>query len=167
MPPLSVVIATAVSVFISTLLYWYFHEYTHWAAGKLFSGDPNVLFRTWHRIPYPYAVEYRELSQMPNLGIRIAGISPHLVWTTVAISYLVEGFSVIDTDLLLMINRMAEGIYSTPSPTLTFILTSAAAGASVSPSDLVATFYPQKYREYTGRDFSHSDWFRVLIQREN
>lgn len=154
---------TIVGVIIGGRLYLYFHEYTHWAAGKLFSGDPKVLYDSWHKIPYPYAVEYRELEQMSDWEIRIAGIAPHIVWTTVAISYLDKGFSAIDMNLLLMISRLVEGMHSTPFPTLVFVIASVVAGASVSPSDLVATFYPRRYREYTGRGFSHSEWGRVLM----
>jgi len=163
MASISVIAATIFSISISWYLFWFFHEYTHWVAGKLFLGDPKVLYRSWHKIPYPYAVKYRELEQMPNLGVRIAGISPHVVWTTVAISYLVDGLSVIDMDILQIINGIAEGMYSTPFPELTFIFTSTLAGASVSPSDLVATFSPQNYRRYTGQELSHCEWLRVLL----
>lgn len=163
MASLSTTVITIVGVILGGSLYLYLHEYTHWAAGKLFSGDPNVLYDSWYKIPYPYAVEYRELEQMSDWEIRIAGIAPHIVWTTVAIFYLAKASYPVDMNFLLMINRLVESMHSTPLPTLVFVIASVAAGASVSPSDLVATFYPRRYREYTGRGFSHSEWGRVLL----
>ena len=150
---------------IGLYLYLYFHEYIHWVAGKLFSGDPNVLYSSWYSVPYPYAVEFRGLEKMPNWAIRVAGISPHIIWTAVTVLYLGNPVSSIDTNIFLLINRFAESIYSTPLPSLIFITASAGAGVSVSPSDLVATLRPDKFREYTGRGLSHSEWSHVLTGR--
>ena len=69
-------------------LYLYFHEYIHWVAGKLFSGGISVLYRSWYGVPFLYAVKYRELTQMPDWGVRIAGIFLHILLVTVAISYI-------------------------------------------------------------------------------
>lgn len=150
---------------IGMYLYLYFHEYVHWAVGKLIGGKPNVLYDNWHGIPYPYAVEYKKLGEMPNWAIRMAGISPHLVWTAVTISYVGFPQFVFGSDVFTIIDMASQRIYSTPLPLLIFITASAGAGVSISPSDLVATFRPDEYREYTGRGFSHSDWFGVLVER--
>jgi hypothetical protein len=156
---------TCAGLILGYYMFYYFHEYTHWVAGKLFSGNPNALYNKWYGIPYPYAVEYKQLAQMPDWGVRISGISPHLVWFTIALPYLVDGFSLIDADFILMINQVVETIHSTSPLTIVLITAATVAGVSVSPSDLVATFYPRKYREYTGRGFSHREWGQVLIKR--
>jgi hypothetical protein len=79
MVPTSRFIIIVSGLVIGGYLNWYFHEYVHWIAGKLFSGDPDVLYDTWHSIPYPHAVKFNCLSKMPSWGIRIAGISPHVL----------------------------------------------------------------------------------------
>lgn len=156
-------VVAILGVIIGSYLYLYFHEYVHWLAGKLFSGDPDVLYGYWYRLPYPYAVEFKSIEQMPHWGIRIAGISPHIIWTSVTISYVGNPLSMISTNLLLTISRISEGITSTPFLTLVFVTASAGAGVGVSPADLVATLRPREFREYAGYKLSHLQWGRVLI----
>ncbi|WP_170093774.1 hypothetical protein [Halomicrobium mukohataei] len=162
MSSLFTISTTVVSLLLGGYLYLFLHEYTHWIAGKIFSGDPNTLYDSWGPLPQPYAVEYRNLSQMPNWGIRIAGISPHLIWMFVSLSYAAVAITVPDST---PISIIAEILYSIPPLELVIITGASLAGISVSPSDLVATFQPQRYRMYTGRGFSHSDWADVLFRR--
>lgn len=159
MVPTSRFIVTICALIIGGYLSWCFHEYVHWAAGKLFSGDPGVLYGFWYKIPYPYAVEFNGLSKMPNYGIRIAGISPHIIWTIVSVYSINKSSFLISTDIFLM----AESLHSIPFLMLVIISAAFGAGISVSPSDVVAAIYPSKYRRFTGQGFSHRDWFRVLV----
>lgn len=152
-------IVSICSLIIGGYLNWYFHEYVHWCAGKIFSGDPTVLYNSWHRIPYPYAVEYNKLTEMPDWGIRVAGISPHTIWIIAFVFSLINSSFVASTDFWLMV----ESLHSIPFLMLVFISASAGAGISVSPSDLVATTYPNKYRNHTGQDLSHLEWARILL----
>ncbi|WP_152420251.1 hypothetical protein [Halorubrum distributum] len=163
MTSVSSTIIASVGLITGGYLYPYLHEYVHWLVGELFSGDPNVLYDSWYRIPYPYAVEYNSLTQMPNWGVRIAGISPHLIWTTVALLFIGNPFPILSTDILLLILGISEAITSTQFLALVFITASAGAGFGVSPADLVATFRPNRFREYTGDGLSHLDWGRVLL----
>lgn len=163
MASISSTINTIFALVAGGYLSWYLHEYVHWLVGKLFSGAPNVLYESWYRIPYPYAVEYNNLGQMPDWGVRLAGVLPHALWTYIGISYIGNPLSVIDTDVFLMISRISENLTSTPFWWLIFISASIGAGASVSPSDLVATLYPNRYRDHTGDELSHLEWIDVLI----
>jgi hypothetical protein len=158
--------SAVVSIFaliIGAYLYLYFHEYVHWLAGELFSGNPDVLYGYWHRLPYPYAVKFKSIEHMSSWEIRIAGISPHILWTNVTVSYIGNPLSMISTNLLITINRISESITSTPFLTLVFVTASAGAGVGVSPSDLVATLRPEDFREYAGYELSKLQWGRVLI----
>lgn len=163
MVPASRLVITICALIIGGYLSWCFHESIHWAAGKLFAGDPNILYGFWYRIPYPYAVEFNGLSKMPSWGVRIAGISPHVIWTIVSVFYITNSDFLISTDIFLM----ADSLHSIPFLTLVLISAAFGAGVSVSPSDVVAAIYPSKYRKYTGQDLSHQEWFRVLIGRIN
>ena len=163
MVPASRLVVTISALIIGGYLSWYFHEYVHWTAGKLFSGDPSVLYRFWYKIPYPYAVEFNSLSMMPNPGVRIAGISPHLIWMIVSLYHISISDFLISTDVFLM----AESLHSISFSTLVITSAAFAAGVSVSPSDVVAAIYPRKYRKFTGQDLSHREWFLVLIGQVN
>jgi hypothetical protein len=156
-------IITVSSLLIGGYLNWYFHEYVHWIAGKLFSGNPDVLYESWHGIPYPYGVEFDRLNKMPNWGIRIAGISPHILWSIVSVYYLTNSSISVEPNIV----SIAENLHSIPFLTLVFLSAAVGAGLSVSPSDLVAAIYPNKYRDFTGQDLSHRDWLGVLIGRVN
>jgi hypothetical protein len=155
--------ATVSGLIIGGYLNWYFHEYVHWVAGRLFSGNPDVLYGSWHRIPYPYAVEFNGLDKMPNWGIRIAGISPHILWSIVSVYY-IAGLSI---SIEPNISSIAESLHSIPFLILVFLFAAVGAGLSVSPSDLVAAIYPDKYRDFTGQDLSHRDWLGILLGRVN
>lgn len=156
-------IITVSSLIVGGYLSWCFHEYVHWIAGKLFSGNPEVLYESWHWIPYPYAVEFNRLNKMPNWGIRIAGISPHILWSIVSVYYLTNSSISVDPNIA----SIAESLHSIPFLTLVFLSATVGAGLSVSPSDLVAAVYPNKYRDFTGQDLSHRDWLDILIGRVN
>jgi hypothetical protein len=163
MVPTSRFIITVSGLVIGGYLNWYFHEYVHWIAGKSFSGDPDVLYDTWHSIPYPHAVEFNRLSKMPNWGIRIAGISPHVLWSIVSVYYLTNSAISIEPNIV----SIADSLHSIPFLTLILLSAAVGAGVSVSPSDLVATIYPSKYRDFTGQDLSHRDWLDILVGRVN
>lgn len=163
MVPISSTVTTIFALVTGGYLSWYFHEYVHWIVGKLFSGSPNVLYASWYEIPYPYAVEYNSLEQMPDWGIRLAGVLPHALWTFVGISYIGNPISILDIDIFLMINTISEVLTSIPFWRLVFISASVSAGISVSPSDLVATLYPNRYRDNTGNELSHSEWVDILF----
>jgi hypothetical protein len=161
MVPASRFAVTICALIIGGYLSWCFHECVHWAAGRLFSGDPSVLYGFWYKIPYPYAVEFNGLSKMPNWGVRIAGISPHIIWTMLSVYSISNSSFLISTDVLLM----AESLHSIPFLSLVIISAAFGAGVSVSPSDVVAAIYPSKYRKFAGEDLSHREWFRVLVGR--
>jgi hypothetical protein len=155
--------ATLSGLIIGGYLSLYFHEYVHWVAGRLFSGNPDVLYGSWYKIPYPYAVEFNDHDKMPNWGIRIAGISPHILWSIVSVYYIAGSSISIDPNIL----SIAESLYSIPFVILVFLSAAVNAGISVSPSDLVAAIYPDRYRGFAGQDLSHRDWLGILFGRVN
>ncbi len=145
--------------------YFYLHEYTHYISGYLFNGSPIVHYDRVGPLPRPYAVSYQNLPNMPNIGVRVCGISPHIVWGLVTLLTLlwidVPEFSINSaTGIFLAIGEVATQI----DPWKLYLLTSSStASISVSPSDLVATFRPQAYREYSGEETTKSEYLSVLF----
>ena len=108
-------------------------------------------------------MKFNHLNKMPNWGIRIAGISPHILWSSISVYYIANSSISVEPN----ITSIAESLHSIPFLTLVFLSAAVAAGLSVSPSDLVAAVYPNKYRDFTGQDLSHRDWLDILTGRVN
>jgi hypothetical protein len=165
MASLSTVATTVAGLLVGGYLFLYLHEYTHWAAGKLFSGDPRVFYDSWSGIPHPYAVKYDALERMSDGEVRVAGISPHVVWTTVAAMYLITTPPTVGPGFFSALAGISDWIYSASFSTTVLITASFAAGISVSPSDIVSALRPRKYRTYADYRLSHLGWVNVLLER--
>ncbi|MBX0287912.1 hypothetical protein EGH22_16380 [Halomicroarcula sp. F28] len=160
-------VTTVVVLLLAGYLNPFLHEYIHWAAGKVFSGGPKVLYSSKFGVPSPWGVEYRNLEQMSNTEVRIAGILPHFL----GIGGFVGLIGIAINPPALSLTSPIEStvvavqfINTMPLSRLFALTILFAAGISVSPSDLVAACFPREYRRYRGQEFSHPEWAEVFVK---
>lgn len=100
------------------------HERSHWIVGRLWSEDVTVIHLAY---VFPFSVDFRSPKDVPPTVIRVAGVAPSLFCVPTA--YVL--YTTVDVPFL------ARVLVSLPFW----------AAAILSPSDLLAFCYPERFQE--------------------
>lgn len=100
------------------------HERSHWIVGRLWSDDVTIIHMAY---VFPFSVDFRSPNEVPPAVIRVAGIAPTLFCVPTA--YLL--YTTVDASFL------GRVVVSLPF----------SAAAILSPSDLLAFCYPERFQE--------------------
>lgn len=126
-------------LFIVALLFSFLgvllHESTHWIIARIWTEDVTI-GSSYDRVPFPDRTEFKNPWDLPDYGVRIAGISP-IIYLFLFL-YTMWGYS---GDITL---------YST-APLFFFL------GASIiSIHDMMAFLFPERWRELTDSEEEYS-----------
>lgn len=119
------------------------HEGSHWIVGRIWSSELEM-FRLY--LIFPVSVIFHSPYDLPPHGVRLTGVAPLLFWLPVAVTiYIVLDAAPIGRVLL----------------SLPFW-----AAAILSPSDLLAILYPERFQEYAanGDAVGHIGMLKILLQ---
>lgn len=105
------------------------HEGSHWLVGRLWSSEVEIL-RLY--LIFPVSVSFDAPYDLPPHGVRLSGGAPLLFWLPPALTVY----------LLLDTAPVGRVLLSVPFW----------AAAILSPSDLLAILYPDRFQEYADND---------------
>ncbi|QLD89616.1 hypothetical protein HWV07_11480 [Natronomonas salina] len=135
-----IVLLMSIGVFMiaSTL-----HEGTHWIVGRIWSSELEILRLD---IVFPVAVIFHSPYDLPPHGVRLTGVAPLLFWLPVAVTIYVALAAAPVGRVLLSVPFWAAAI--------------------LSPSDVLAFLYPERFQEYAanGNAVGHIGMIKILLQ---
>lgn len=134
-----IVVLMSVGIFmISSTL----HEGSHWIMGRLWSSELELL-RMY--LVFPVSVITHSQYDFPPNGVRLAGVAPLLFWLPVAVLIYVTLYTSSLGCVLLSLPFWAAAI--------------------LSPSDLLALLYPERFQEYVAQDdaVGHIGTIKILL----
>lgn len=118
-----------------------FHERSHWLVSRIWSEDLSIIRKFGL---FPASVDFGSPFDIPSCGMRIVGIAPFLFCLPTAVVL----FMVLDSPFLIRVLL-----------TLPFW-----AASILSPSDLLAFFYPERFQAIAANNESigHFETIRIL-----
>lgn len=133
-----------VSVFLVMFLGILLHEGTHYAVARIWTSKHRIS-STGGRLPIPDRIEFENPFEIPNYGVRAAGIAP-IIWAPMFLIQL-------------------AGHWGRPTFESALITSFFLSAAVISPHDILAFLKPKEWKNMTANDgeFGFLLVFLVLI----